>query len=75
MIPKRSITPHKNKAAPVLQYRGGKVENGLPTNFSISILQNLMEEINMKSELLKLLDRLSAESIRLLYIAALELSK
>lgn len=27
------------KAVPVLQHRSGKVENGLPTNFSISILQ------------------------------------
>lgn len=34
----------KEKTAPVLQHRSGKVENGLPTNFSISILQKYLEE-------------------------------
>ena len=35
----------KEKTAPVLQHRSGKVENGVTANFSTSILQNLMEEI------------------------------
>jgi len=35
----------KEKTAPVLQYRSGKVENGLTANVSISILQKYLEEI------------------------------
>ena len=35
----------QKETAPVLQYRSGKVENGLTANVSISILQKYLEEI------------------------------
>lgn len=35
----------KEKTAPVLQHRSGKVENGVTANFSISILHEYLEEI------------------------------
>lgn len=34
----------KKKAAPVLAHRNGRVEKGLPTNFSTDILQNDRED-------------------------------
>ena len=43
----------KEKTAPVLQHRSGKVENGLPTNFSTSILPNFMEGINNETRKLQ----------------------
>lgn len=35
----------KEKTAPVLQHRSGKVESGVTANFSISILHEYLEEI------------------------------
>ena len=43
----------KEKTAPVLQYRSGKVENGLTANFSTSILPNFMEGINNETRKLR----------------------
>lgn len=39
----------KEKTAPVLQYRGGKVENGVTANFSISILQKFVNDFKIQS--------------------------
>lgn len=40
----------KEKTAPVLQHRSGKVENGLPTNFSIAILQKFVNDFKNQSQ-------------------------
>lgn len=39
----------KEITAPVLQHRSGKVENGLPTNFSIAILQKFVNDFKIQS--------------------------
>ena len=40
----------KEKTAPVVQHRSGKVENGVTANFSIAILQKFVTDFKIQSQ-------------------------